>query len=187
MARREWRFVWSGQSALVVRRSELEPGEKPVPAVSEEQIRRWFDELPVRVASLLSALPSAPTRWRNREEMLAAVRRIKQGFERGELALLPSQTGSDSGGGGGQPQAPPPPPPQKASAFGSEKTYFTCQLLDEDGSVMRDESYRLAVTDGSSRTGALDSDGSVYVPRIDPGDCTIAFPEIRLNPRKKKG
>ena len=35
--------------------------------------------------------------------------------------------------------------------------------------------------------GKLDANGEVYVPPIlPPGDCTISFPNIHLNPRKRK-
>lgn len=186
----EWR-VWSAAgTAVVVRRRDLEPGEEPVRLVPEAQIQRWFDEFPREVRRILEALPGSPPGWRSREEMLLARRRLKQAFDRGELALLAPRA-PQPGGRAGADQPPPPEPEKSAQASAGEgtageKTYFACQLLNEEGKPMVGEAFSLTVTDGSARKGNLDSEGSVYVPRIDPGQCQITFPDIRLNPRKKK-
>jgi hypothetical protein len=136
-------------------------------------------------------------------------KRIAEAFRRGELVVLMSQAGAGlgksestgtgsgaSGGSGGksgsggsnqqqqkkQPQKEPEPPPKE------EKTWIRVILLDEDGVPMKNEAYSLGLPDGSKRNGKLDADGAVYIPPSLPPDkeCTISFPEIHLNPRKKK-
>ena len=74
-----------------------------------------------------------------------------------------------------------------ATSDDQKKTWFKCQLLDEDGEVMDNEPYILDDTNGGHREGKLDDQGTVYIPPLlTPGDCHISFPKIHLNPRKKK-
>jgi hypothetical protein len=78
-------------------------------------------------------------------------------------------------------------PPPKPKAEPKEKTWFQCQVLDEEGIPMAGERYTLVDSDGGRHEGKLDADGKVYIPPIlDPGDCTIRLPDIHLNPRKRK-
>ena len=59
--------------------------------------------------------------------------------------------------------------------------------LDEDGEPMAGEDYILTDSEGARREGQLDDNGEVYIPPIlPPGKCTINFPKIHLNPRKRK-
>jgi len=68
-----------------------------------------------------------------------------------------------------------------------EKTWFRAQLLDEDGQPMVNEDYVLVDSNGTRRTGKLDQDGTVSIPKIlVPGNCTISFPNVHLNPRKRR-
>ncbi len=137
---------------------------------------------------------------------------IEQAFRNGRLLLLPDEAlerkrDGASGSGGEAGGAPPPAsevddesetsssssssstagddgaaPPKK-----TEKTWFRATLKDEDGEPMAGEDYTLIDTDGVKREGKLDPNGEVYIPAIlPPGQCTISFPNIHLNPRKKK-
>jgi hypothetical protein len=79
------------------------------------------------------------------------------------------------------------PKPPAATAEREEKTWFRARLVDEDGDPMTNEDYILIDTQGAHRKGKLDANGEVYIPPIlPPGDCTIRFPNIHLNPRKRK-
>jgi hypothetical protein len=90
-------------------------------------------------------------------------------------------TGTGAGKSSVSDAAPPEPP--KAP----EKTWFRARLLDEEGQPMAGEDYILITTDRAKRKGKLDSNGEVYIPPIlPPGNCTISFPNIHLNPLKKK-
>ena len=84
-----------------------------------------------------------------------------------------------------EPPVKTPPPPPKPET--KEKTWFQCQVLDEEGIPMSGERYTLVDSDGGRHEGKLDDEGKVYIPPIlDPGDCTIRLPDIHLNPRKRK-
>jgi len=67
------------------------------------------------------------------------------------------------------------------------KTWFQMQLLDEDGDPMANEDYSVIDSAGAHRKGKLDSNGSLFIPPIlPPGNCVITFPNIHLNPKKRK-
>jgi hypothetical protein len=79
------------------------------------------------------------------------------------------------------------PKPPVATAERDEKTWFRARLVDEDGDPMANEDYIVIDTQGARRKGKLDANGEIYIPPIlPPGDCTISFPNIHLNPRKRK-
>ena len=87
--------------------------------------------------------------------------------------------GSATSGGSNKSSDAPPKTPVK--------TWFRARLLDEEGQPMANEDYVLVDTDGAKRKGKLDSNGEVYSPPLLPvGNCTITFPNIHLNPLKKK-
>jgi hypothetical protein len=123
------------------------------------------------------------------------IQRLEDAFHRGRLLLVEDnllQNRSTGGSGegkddSGQPGAAPAdvPPPRASSP--PEKTWFRARLLDEDGEPMAGEDYVLVDTDGVNRKGKLDAQGEVYIPPIlPPGKCTITFPNIHLNPLKRK-
>lgn len=119
--------------------------------------------------------------------------RVQNAFKRGWLLLVQEGlTRSGGAGGAGAASAgaadqapadiPPPPPPPE-----TEKTWFHAKLLDENGQPMAKEDYIVVGSDGVTRKGKLDGSGEVYIPSILPhGNCTITFPNIHLNPLKKK-
>jgi hypothetical protein len=57
----------------------------------------------------------------------------------------------------------------------SKKTWVEFELLDQDGEPVPGARYRLKITDGSVREGALNEVGRVRVSGIDPGTCEISF------------
>jgi hypothetical protein len=59
-----------------------------------------------------------------------------------------------------------------------KKTWVEVQLLDLDGAPVPNERYRVTLPDGSIKEGQLDDDGWMRESNIDPGTCTIAFPDI---------
>jgi hypothetical protein len=61
------------------------------------------------------------------------------------------------------------------------------RLLDEDGQPMAGEDYVVVDSAGANHKGKLDENGEFYIPPTLPeGECTINFPNIHLNPRKRK-
>jgi hypothetical protein len=136
--------------------------------------------------------------------------RVLDAFERGRLLLIDEEddekgAGGTAGGGGGGGSAAGEQPTRRGAADPTglagtpssspaadapkepPKTWFRARLLDEDGEPMAGEDYVLVDTDGVKRKGKLDPQGEVYIPPIlPPGKCTISFPNIHLNPLKKK-
>jgi hypothetical protein len=120
--------------------------------------------------------------------------KLEAAFRKKELVMLRVSRGGSSGGGGGgggtpgddkaakeEKEAPKTPPLPKKP----EKTWVRFRLLDEDGEPMDDEPYEMVDSNGTKRKGKLDKDGTIYIPPIlTPGNCTITFPEIHLNPLK---
>jgi len=126
-----------------------------------------------------------------RTEVAWLADRIHDGFRRGDLVLTPSDWQRTIIGGGGsrkestQPEEEVKPAPEPAKA--DDMVWFRARLRDEDGISMAGEDYVLVDSTGARREGKLDANGEVYIPRIlPPGDCTISFPKIHLNPRKRK-
>ena len=125
-----------------------------------------------------------------RTEMSWVVDRIHDAFRRGDLVLIPSEwhiirQGTGIGTEGGEVEEEIFEP--VATPVEEEQTWFRARLLDEDGSPMVDEDYILVDSTGARTEGKLDSNGEVYIsPTLPHGDCTISFPNIHLNPRKKK-
>ena len=58
------------------------------------------------------------------------------------------------------------------------KTYLAIRLVDEDGNPVDGQSYRVRLPDGSIAKGKLDDSGELWVQNIDPGQCSVAFPEL---------
>lgn len=59
-----------------------------------------------------------------------------------------------------------------------ERTWIEVQLLGEDDKPIAGERYRIQVTDGSLREGRLDAQGLVHIGDLDPGTCTVWFPDL---------
>jgi hypothetical protein len=124
------------------------------------------------------------------------VSRLEGAFQRRNLILThrvqtPMETAVEGAAGGVAEDGAPPPTtaasPPAAKFRREEKTWFRARLFDEDGQPMANEDYVLIDTDGARRQGKLDDDGEVYIPSILlPGNCTISFPKIHFNPRKRK-
>ena len=65
-------------------------------------------------------------------------------------------------------------------------TWFRMGLVDEDGEPMAGEDYEVVDSAGAKHEGKLDANGEFYIPPTLPtGLCSINFPNIHLNPRKK--
>jgi hypothetical protein len=197
-----WRIYTSRGPCRVIRRQDLQPDDKYLdnPALVRSEIAAWArDSAHARtLLGLYEAAYGLPA-WNiitTREVWIEE--RVEEAFRQGRLLLVPDKwqdNRTGGGGSGGQSQQAqgdatvessqaPPPASSKAS---KEKTWIRFVLKDEDGIVMKNEDYVLVDTDGSRREGKLDENGEVYIPPIlPPGDCTINFPKIHLNPRKRK-
>ena len=194
--RRSWSIQAFGETLLVVRRIDLHPAERPLdPVFVTPFVARWLADRSSRstLLEMYDYVFSPPGRAaRNASERMAELDRA---FRRGDLlvirGLLPPrpeagpalepEAASAAAAAASSSAASTPPPKEKP-----EKTWFRCQLLDEDGEPMANEPYKLKDSSGALREGKLDQDGCVYIPPIlPPGNCVISFPKIHLNPRKK--
>ncbi len=181
-----WRLEGTGGLFQIVRGVDVWPDDQAEDRVrAATYVSRWCEDTMAATtlreisASVLGARPKSTQELR--QVVVAA-------FQSRRLALVRRPITTRGGGSrqGDESPAPPVPqrPPKKAP---EEKTWFKCQLLDEDGEKMANEKYTLKDSNGATRQGKLDADGCVYIPKIlVPGMCTISFPEIHLNPRKKK-
>jgi hypothetical protein len=131
------------------------------------------------------------------EKAQIVLRTIQQAIGTGELvsvrakgvatntAKVSGGGGGSNGGGGNRRPARSPrrgslsgPPPSSSSSSSPEKTWVDIQLLDPDGNPVPGAKYKLKITDGSVRDGSLDGEGRVRVSGIDPGSCTVWFPDF---------
>jgi hypothetical protein len=122
------------------------------------------------------------------EKAQLLLRTIQQAVMAGELVSIRAKAVAGKttqiSGGGGAPAASPrksrrsaPSASSSSSSSAPEKTWVDIQLLDPDGNPVPGAKYKLKITDGSVRDGSLDDDGRVRVSGIDPGSCTVWFPE----------
>jgi len=123
------------------------------------------------------------------------VLKINDAASRGQIVAFrrKAEGGGSSAGapgsGGGAPPPPPPPPPGGGGGGGGtekEKTWIEIQLVDEEGNPIAGERYILKITDGSTREGTLDAEGKTAVRGIDPGTCTLRFPDLDAREYKRK-
>jgi len=66
--------------------------------------------------------------------------------------------------------------PYKPSS--EKKNWVEIELVGEDGSPVAGERYRIELPDGSVAEGSLDGNGRARIDGIDPGTCTITFPNL---------
>ena len=187
---------------LIVKRSDLEfseTGFRPLP-FADVFVGQWLDDPLLRRAALEmyeSVTGYGASFGSSYQELSEQVKRkLISAFQTGLLVTLveareaaasagvaPADvTEADKVSPSPKKSKEEPPPKEKP-----EKHWFRCQLFDEDGEPMRNEPYKLKDSNGAIREKTLDDEGMVYIPpSLVPGDCTISFPKIHLNPRKKK-
>jgi hypothetical protein len=125
-----------------------------------------------------------------RTEIPNILRRLHEAFRHGALVLIPSEwhiirQGTGIGTEGAEEEEEVVEP--VATPVEEELTWFRARLVDEDGSPIANEDYILVDSTGARTEGKLDGNGEVYIPPTLPhGECTISFPNIHLNPRKRQ-
>lgn len=179
--RKSWTFLFQ----QVIFKRDLQAGETAHPffvgasALTDPFARRAAVDL-FRVLR-----GGSPADLTSPEGVQSMTRAIQQAVSSGELVsvrrmAIGSRSEQNSGSGSSSAGTPPrrrssnPPP---ASDNRSEKTWVEIRLIDDDGNPIPSAKYKLKITDGSVREGALDDDGRVRVNGIDPGSCTVWFPD----------
>lgn len=75
-------------------------------------------------------------------------------------------------------QARSQPPPTAVMACPNVRTWIEFRLLDFEGNPIGGKQYRIKLPGGAIQAGVLGRSGSVRLDGIEPGTCTITFPEI---------
>lgn len=202
-----WRLRGFGSDYLVMRRWDLDPGEKFVEKpsfVSSTLDRLLTDSSMMRgLGELVGGASSFGAReLPGQREQLRA--RLLEAFRSGQLVLVADESGRSGGGGsssgsdsqagggkagakGANPESQAPAPGKNAPAPGrggsgsfstSTKTWIEFQLLDNNDKPIANERYIAKLTDGSTKTGNLDANGSARFTGLDPGNCDISFPDL---------
>ncbi|MGA3242376.1 MAG: hypothetical protein ABSG03_39525 [Bryobacteraceae bacterium] len=63
-------------------------------------------------------------------------------------------------------------------AQNNPKTWIAIELIGEDDKPIPGIAYRILLTDGTTRDGSLDGEGSARIDGIDPGTCMVTFPGL---------
>ena len=166
------RKYWNLGSFIVIRRVDLEPGERSYDGLIDSYVDDWLRN--PATASVIedmlrnTSLGSGDVSVRSRGP-IEMRRRFIEAFRLGELIMLHQERTRLFGGSNEERKPEPPPRPQR------DKTWIEVQLVNKKGQPVAGARYRLKVTDGSIREGKLDEKGSVRVPGIDPGMCEVTF------------
>jgi hypothetical protein len=186
VARKSWPIPTSYGDCRVIRAADLALGEEylqhtPATPLQIAELSRDLRGSWAQIHEAVQATPKAE----NTAPMAVA---IEDAFRNGTLVLLREVRRQ---GGGGSDNAPAETAPAKKAVVSKEKTdektWFRVQLVDEEGQPMKDEDYVVVDSTGTRRTGKLDGKGEMYIPPMLPeGECTVNFPNIHLNPRKRK-
>ncbi len=87
--------------------------------------------------------------------------------------------GNEPAGGAVQSCGSSAPPPVVVDPDKSH--WIEIELLEEDGTPVPGEEYRVKLPDGSPVEGYLDDDGFAGIYGIDPGSCKVTFPNLDEN------
>lgn len=202
--RRQWRMG----NYLIIRKADLLATDHPLPHLPDlaATVSRWLAS-PVQRALAIEMfnIATSSSGGHSPKDLEKLVKpKLVSCFERGVLVALTTTAGASEGGVGGGGATPATAAAAAIAAAEArrksqsakssttqsekkpEKTWFRCQLLDEDGEPMASEPYVLDDSDGAHREGKLNDQGIVYIPpTLTPGNCRISFPKMHLNPRKK--
>jgi len=186
--RDSWRTIWSIPGAshdlYIVRRQDQRACEEPLPpAVAFGLIDRWAVDRNTRreLMELYEAL-RAPHLSQPVSEPAVQQHvkpRLRQAFERGELLLLRAPLVSGLGAGDVDAAVPSQAPPPAARQ--SQKTWIEVCLVDMEGNPVGAKHYLIRTPTGAVEEGNLDGSGRVRLNNIDPGTCTITFPDLDLD------
>jgi hypothetical protein len=106
--------------------------------------------------------------------------RLMDAFRFGELVVMPAPR-VISGGGAEEPTPPRTGPPGGGPPAQPQKTWIEIELVDSKGKPVPNERYRIQAPDGQFHAGQLDANGRARVSGIDPGECSVCFPDLDKN------
>jgi hypothetical protein len=180
-----WRIPGASRDLYIVRAQDQRGCEEPLnPGVAYPLLDRWAADrsaraellqlyTALRAPSLGSAVPDAVVQQ-------SVKPRLHEAFQRGELLLIRVRPVSGLGAGDVdaliapvQASAAPPPPPRQTN-----KTWVEIALVDMEGNPVGGKHYLIKTPSGVVEEGYLDSTGRARLNNIDPGSCTISFPDL---------
>lgn len=175
-----WRLRWFGRTVQVVRARDLSASEKLQPYASglldtafEDPISRTaLLEMDNDTGGNLATAGRGLSQSNLRKRLLT---NLENAFRRGYFVIL----------------APPPmdfhkveaPPEAKSAAAAPtpskpQKTWIEIKLVDLDGDPVPDQKYKIDFADGTTRQNILNNAGDARYTGIEPGTCTVWFPDI---------
>lgn len=98
------------------------------------------------------------------------------GLDPGECEVTFPELDNDAVAAPGEPARPK----GRALPKKQKKTWVEIELIGMDGNPIPNELYRIALPDGTSVEGRLNERGRARVAGIDPGTCTVTFPELDM-------
>ncbi|MDI1432350.1 carboxypeptidase regulatory-like domain-containing protein [Polyangium sorediatum] len=137
----------------------------------------WFPDEPRAHALVadITAFLAGPLGAREGASFTAQRARVRQALEAGELRAFKMEMQFVLAAGGRKEE----PKGEKVAAR-EEKTWFGIELVDDDDppKPVPFKRYRVELPDGATREGMLDAEGRARITGIDPGQCSVTFPDF---------
>jgi hypothetical protein len=176
---RGWRIVCRADAT----RQEREAGDPR--DISAEQIDRWIADpslhsLMLDMCRTLGLMGhSLDSRWSTQKRQVLR-RDFEQALRRKELVAIKLSRARERGAGAAAEAPVTTQPPARAPqpAPIAEKSWIEIALKDRCGKPVVKERFRIVLPDGSVFEGKLDDNGMARKENIDPGMCTVSFPEL---------
>ena len=180
-----WRIPGASRDLYIVRAQDQRGCEEPLShAVAYPLLDRWAADRNGR-AELLQLYGALRAPYPGSSVSDGIVQqtvkpRLREAFQRGELLLIRVRPMTGLGAGDidaliapeQAPAAPPPPPRQ------TTKTWVEIALVDMEDNPVGGKHYLIRTPGGAVEEGYLDSTGRIRLNNIDPGTCTISFPDL---------
>lgn len=182
--RRVWELHGAGRRMLIIHRRDSKPEDRYErnPAGIGSALSRWLSDsfssrTVLQLYEVVSGHSVSSFGLNDPDQVIKP--RLEEAFRRGELLILELKKPAQ-----GQPEAPPEQAqpqrnaPKQNAPPSKEKTWIEFRVVWPDGKPAAGVAYKLKITDGSIRTGTLDSEGSVRVANIDPGSCDFSLTDV---------
>ncbi|MDI1447169.1 hypothetical protein [Polyangium sp. 6x1] len=137
----------------------------------------WFPDEPRfhPLVADIAAFLAGPLGAREGASFAAQRASLRRALEAGELRAFKMEMQFVLAAGGRKEE----PKGEKVAAR-EEKTWFGIELVDDDDppKPVPFKRYRVELPDGATREGMLDESGRARITGIDPGSCTVTFPDF---------
>jgi hypothetical protein len=185
-SRKIWQLKAQNETWQVVRRGEASAEELRtfnVRMLSPQLIERWLND-PLASAAMLEMcrqlIYGTPLMGsaRTAGERADLRRYFMTALERADLILIQPKRQRIGSADAPAPEASQGTAPRPQPAPVAEKSWIEIVLKDRRGRPIPKEKFRIVLPDGTVFEGKLDDNGKARKDTIDPGMCTISFPEL---------